>query len=291
MCWMLRPGAGAARACRAGRVPIALLACVLLGASARADEPAGASASATAGSEGDHDVAAAANNPLANLKAFNVQNYYIPELTGTDGTANQLWFRYAQPIGTPIGDFLVRASLPLVTVPTGVNTSESGLGDSNVFATWLIDVGNPAISVGVGPLAGFPTATADSLGTDQWTLGAAAVYFDARSQVVQWGALVTYSHKVGGSSRLPPENVLTAQPFGFVQVGKGFYFRSAPIWVFDLESGDYHVPIGLGAGKIVKVGSTVLNFFVEPQFTVLESGPGRPKFQLFAALNLQFYGR
>jgi hypothetical protein len=46
----------------------------------------------------DHDNAAAqANNPLANMTAFNLQNYYIGDLTKSDKTANQFWFRYAKP--------------------------------------------------------------------------------------------------------------------------------------------------------------------------------------------------
>jgi len=241
--------------------------------------------------EDEAGAAAAANNPLANLKAFNLQNYYVTNVSDTSGTANQFWLRYAQPIGTPLGDVLVRASLPVVSVPTGGDTSDSGLGDSNVFATYLIDVGNPDVSFGIGPLAGFPTATSNTLGNDQWTLGGAAVYFDARSRVVQFGGLVTYAHRVGGSDRLPAQSSLAVQPFAFVQVGQGFYFRSAPVWAFDLQSGSYNVPIGLGVGKVVKAGSTVLNFFVEPQYTIVESGPGQPKFQLFAAVNLQFYGK
>jgi hypothetical protein len=247
-------------------------------------------AAATSTDESEAAKATAANNPLANLIAFNVQNYYTPSLSESDETANQLWLRYAQPIGTPVGDFLVRASLPVSSLPTGPGTSQSGLGDGNVFATYLIDVGNPAVSVGVGPLAGFPTATDDALGNDQWSLGAAAVYFDARSHVVQWGGLVTYQHKVGGSSRLPAQSLLAVQPFGFVQIGKGYYFRSAPIWAFDIESGNYSVPVGLGLGKVVKIGSTVLNFFVEPQYTVLHDGPLQPKLQIFASMNMQFYG-
>lgn len=232
---------------------------------------------------------AAANNPLANLKAFNLQNYFVPELSESDETSNQFWLRYAQPIPTPIGSFLTRASLPVLTVPTGADTSDSGLGDMNIFSAYMIPLGDPGISLGVGPLAVFPTATSNSLGKDQWSLGAAAVLYDGRSALVQWGGLVTYQHKVGGSDRLPADSTMAVQPFCFVQLGQGLYLRSAPIWLFDIQSGHYAVPVGLGLGKITKVGSTVLNFFLEPQFTVLHDGPLQPKFQLLAALNLQFY--
>ena len=84
--------------------------------------------------------------------------------------------------------------------------------------------------------------------------------------------------------------MLTFQPFGFVQLGGGTYFRAAPIWSFDLATGNHSVPFGIGIGRVVKLGSTVLNFFVEPQFSMLDEGAGQPVFQVYAALNMQFYG-
>ena len=57
---------------------------------------------------------AQANNPLAEFKALNFQNYYIPELSGADDeNANTFWLRYVQPFGK----WLVRASLPTLRVP------------------------------------------------------------------------------------------------------------------------------------------------------------------------------
>ena len=47
--------------------------------------------------QADADEAAQANNPLANMTAFNLQNYYIGEVTGIDENTNQFWLRYAKP--------------------------------------------------------------------------------------------------------------------------------------------------------------------------------------------------
>jgi len=46
----------------------------------------------------------------------------------------------------------------------------------------------------------------------------------------------------------------------------------------------------LVSGKILPspTGKTVFNFFVEPQFTILDRGPGQPEFQIYMALNMQF---
>jgi hypothetical protein len=63
---------------------------------------------------------------------------------------------------------------------------------------------------------------------------------------------------------------------------------SAPIIPFNLVNGDYHIPVGLGIGKVIKVKETVFNFFIEPQPSVLVSGAGQPVFQVYAALNMQF---
>ena len=55
--------------------------------------------------------AAQANNPLANMTAFNLQNYYIGELTESDKDANQFWLRFARPFSVAGTNWLMRASL------------------------------------------------------------------------------------------------------------------------------------------------------------------------------------
>jgi hypothetical protein len=237
----------------------------------------------------DDSQQAQANNPLADLKALNLQNYYISEVTETDEEANQFFVRYAQPVSTPFGEWLVRATVPILKLPTGMDETESGLGDVNVFATYLFDIDTPGVSFGVGPLATIPTGSNDTVGSDQWAFGGAAIYFNAESPIIQFGGLVTYQHKLGGSDRFEDKNILAIQPFGFLQLGNGNYLRAAPIWAFNVETGDHSVPLGIGFGKVIRIENAVLNLFVEPQFSIHDDGPGQPEFQLFTALNIQFY--
>jgi hypothetical protein len=123
--------------------------------------------SADALAQEEADVSAQANNPLANMTAFNLHNYYIGEQTGTGEDANQFWLRYATPFSFG-GDWLMRASVPINSFPTSSSGStETGLGDLNVFAAYLFDTGNPAISFGLGPQINLPTATKDSLGSEK----------------------------------------------------------------------------------------------------------------------------
>jgi hypothetical protein len=234
-------------------------------------------------SEEEAKALANANNPLANMVAFNIQNYYYASLYGTDETANTAWLRYAQPFGK----WLMRASLPIATVPAAEDPV-SGLGDLNVFLAYLLSDPSSPKQYGVGPLLAAPTATEDALGVDAWQVGAAAVYFDASSKVVQWGGLVTYQTDVTGDD---DSSLGVLQPFLMIQLGKGTYLRSAPLWVFNFENSEYNIPIGFGIGKVVKSGNTVFNMFIEPQFTILHDGLRQPEVQIFAGLNLQFLSK
>lgn len=57
--------------------------------------------------------------------------------------------------------------------------------------------------------------------------------------------------------------------------------------VFDIDNDKYHVPVGLGIGKVVPTRKAAFNLFVEPQFTILSRGAGQPELQIFIGVNTQ----
>ncbi len=243
----------------------------------------------TVRAQGDADAIAQANNPLANMTAFNVQNYYIGDLTKSDKNANQFWLRYAKPFSVAGTNWLMRASLPVNSYPTApAGKKETGIGDFNVFASYLFDMGNPAISFGVGPQLTMPTATKDKLGSKKWSAGLANVLFNAESKVFQYGYLLTWQHSFAGDSDRSTVNMAAFQPFAMLQLGGGTYLRSAPIWVYNLENDNYSIPLGVGIGQVFKKDQTVYNLFVEPQFSLADRGPGQPEWQVYFGLNMQF---
>lgn len=244
--------------------------------------------SASASAQENADVAAQANNPLANMTAFNLHNYYIGEQTETGEDANQFWLRYARPFSLG-GDWLMRASLPINSFPSSsTGGTETGLGDLNVFAAYLFDTGNPAISFGFGPQINMPTASKDSLGSEKWSAGVANVLFDARSKKFQYGYLLTWMASFAGEDDRADVNTGAFQPFAMLQLGKGRYLRSTGIWVYDFETGNYSVPLGVGIGQVIPRGKTVYNIFIEPQWSVADKGAGWPKWQVFIGFNMQF---
>jgi hypothetical protein len=231
------------------------------------------------------DSLSEANNPLASFTTVAMQNYYTPELTELpDSTANTFWLRYAKPMG----NWIVRASLPVSHVPISALASESGVGDLNAFAARIIDIGRPGVTFGVGPQLTLDTASEDATGTGKTQAGLAAVYFDGSSPTFQWGGLVTWQMDISGSSNRPDTDLLAVQPFYFLQLGNGYYFRGAPTWVFNREADTYNVPIGAGLGRVIPTDNAIFNIYLEPQYTVLSKGAGQPKLQIIAGFNIQF---
>jgi len=257
------------------RLAAGLLLTVMLTAAARAQDAG--------------DTAAQANNPLANMTALNFQNYYIGRITDTDKDGNQFWLRFAKPFEVADTRWLMRASLPVNTYPVAAGGDlATGMGDLNVFAAYLFDTSNPAVSFGLGPQITAPTAPDERLGSEKWSAGFANVLFDGRSQRFQYGYLLTWRASFAGSADSANVNVGAFQPFAFYQLGDGLYLRSAPIWVYNFDNDAYSIPLGLGIGKVIKRGKTVFNVFVEPQVSVAYRGPGQPDWQIFAGFNMQF---
>ncbi|MDR2918939.1 MAG: hypothetical protein LBV72_06210 [Tannerella sp.] len=230
----------------------------------------------------DAEALKKANDPMAHTKAFNLHNYIITNIYGApDYGANQLMFRYAQPVGK----FLLRGTMPVMTSSGPGVGPKSGLGDFNLFAIYAIEKkGN---KFGVGPLLTAPTGT-NGFSSDKWQAGVAAMAFFASNPTLQTGALLQWQTDFAGSSNAADIDLLTAQLFGMWQIGGGTYLRSTGIWSFDLTNGNYSVPIGLGIGRVIKVGGVVFNIFAEPQFSVLAEGEGQSRFQVFVGFNTQF---
>jgi hypothetical protein len=245
---------------------------------------AGSAQESSAGSD-----RAQANNPLARFTAFNLHNYYIGRLSDVGENANQFWLRYARPFSIGKTNWLLRASLPINTFPVPPTLDhETGLGDLNVFAAYLIDTGNPAISFGFGPQLTAPTATEDALGSEKWSPGLVNTFFNTSSPKFQYGYLLSWQQSCTGAHNRADVNLGAFQPFLFYQLGGGTYLRSTAVMAFNLENGDYSVPIGLGIGKVIPRKKVVYNIFVEPQWSVADDGAGWPEWQIFLGLNMQF---
>jgi hypothetical protein len=225
-----------------------------------------------------------ANNPLTPKITINLQDQYVGSYHGlSDSDSNVFMIRSVLPhrlFGLPQ---ILRATIPIATSPDPRSTT--GLGDINLFNLFIFKA--LGVELGIGPQLTMDSASSDRLGTGRWQAGAAGVIISPFS----WGllgGLVTYQHSVDDHDTRPTQNNLSAQPFFIFNLPQGFYVRSSATWNFDLQRGNYYIPLGLGLGKVWKLeGGTTFNLFAEPQVTVARDGVA-PKFQLFSGLNMQF---
>jgi len=274
---------------RFSRGAIALLAAALFllpGAAGAQEKSAGNKA---VQGESAADAEAQANNPLADFTAFNLHNYYIGEYTDPDENGNQFWMRFAKPFSIGETKWIMRASLPVNTFPVAPDLDhKTGLGDFNVMTPYLVDLGNPTITFGVGPQLTVPTATRDGLGSEKWSAGLMNNLFHVLSPKFQYGYLLSWQGSFAGDDERRDVNVGSFQPFVFYQIGGGTYLRSSAVMVYDFDNDTYTVPLGLGIGQVIPSEKVVFNLFVEPQVSIAEKGGGWPEWQVFVGLNMQF---
>jgi hypothetical protein len=243
--------------------------------------------SASVANAQEHDAVNEANNPLTPKITIDFHDYYVPELTDLDDRyANQFLLRGLIPadfFGIPQ---LFRFTLPVATAPEFPSGYVTGLGDLTLMDLFVFP--GKEVSFGAGPLVVLPTATDDALGAGKWQIGAAGVVIAPQ----HWGllgGLVTYQASFAGESDREDVSLATVQPIVNFNLRDGFYLRSSAIWNFDIESGDYSIPVGFGIGKVIPVNDKVtMNAFIEPQYTVFSHGVGQPEWQIFAGVNFQF---
>lgn len=241
---------------------------------------------ASAQAEGD---ALQANNPIASATSLNIQNEFVGNLSTIDASANILNFRAVQPFRLFGGDWVARATLPVVTLPTAPDLDhQTGIGDLNVFALKLLDVGSPTVTFGIGPNLTVPSASDRDLGVGTWNLGVANVLFNFTNPRFQWGYLAVWEASVAKArDSAPDQNRAFLQPFGIFQLGDGWYLRSSGVWNYDFENDNYALPIGLGFGRVIPTRAALINAFFEPRYSVATRGPGQREWGAFFGVNFQ----
>jgi hypothetical protein len=224
-----------------------------------------------------------ANNPLATKASVNLQDYYVTGLSGlADSNANTAFLR----VSTPFWRVLPRVSLPFQSISTP-GSAVSGLGDLQAFANFVFTSPGSPIQLGAGPVYIAPTATDPALGTGKHQ-GGGSIVFVYNHPGLLLGSLLQYQLSFAGDSARADTESLTAQLFLIAQIGGGYYLRSAPTATFDVQNGNYNIPLGIGAGKVFLLGKVVTNFFIEPQYVLVYQGVGQPTFQVFSGINTQF---
>ncbi|MGB7553787.1 MAG: neuromedin U [Candidatus Korobacteraceae bacterium] len=207
-------------------------------------------------------LAKAAQNPVANLISFPLQNNTNFGIGPYERAQNVLNIQPVIPFHiSEKWNLITRTILPVVWQPNDQPTQGwFGFGDLN--PSLFLSPAKPGKLIwGVGPALVLPTATAEQLGQGRFSLGPSVVVLSTPGHWVL-GALINNVWSVAGPHERAVVNQMLLQWFVNYNMKKGWYFTTSPIITADWRapSGNQAVvPFGGGMGRIMKIGFQPVN--------------------------------
>ncbi len=206
------------------------------------------------------DLEKAIQNPIANLISVPFQNNTDFEIGNFNRTRNTLNIQPVLPFSLSKDiNLITRTIIPIVSQPIAESETMSGLSDISLSA--FFTSANPCSVIwGFGPVFGFPSGR-DLLGSKKWTAGPSLIVL---TQPKGWtlGLLAQNSWSYAGESLRSGVNLFYSQIFITKNLPDGWYINTAPIitanWKAESEN-KWTVPIGIGAGKLFRLGKLPLN--------------------------------
>ena len=225
-----------------------------------------------AGESSDEELRKAAQNPMADLISFPVQNNTNFGYGPLDKTQNITNIQPVIPFRLNKDWLLVsRTIAPLVYQPELYDGqgSEFGLGDIN--QAFFLGPTNPGSWIwGCGPIFLLPTATNARLGSEKWGAGPAVVGLTMRGPWVL-GALLQNIWSFAGDNDRADVNLMTLQYFINYNLPNGWYLTTSPIntanWKAD-SGNRWTIPLGGGAGRLFRIGKLPVNAQAQAYYNV-----------------------
>ena len=237
-------------------------------------------------------LAKKSQNPIANMRSFKFQNNTNVGLGPDDSTQNMLNVMPILPFKLN-EDILVitRTVMPIVSQPDFLTPEDegriNGLGDTT-FSAFFSPMKSDVVW-GVGPIFLLPTATDDALGQEKWGGGASAILLDQPGRWV-YGGIVSNVWSMGGGGD-EDVNLFTLQYFVNYNFDDGWYLFTSPIITADWEADTDHrwtLPIGLGFGKLMKIGSQAMTAQISYYNNVITPDDYGADYQIRAMLMFMF---
>ena len=204
--------------------------------------------------EKDAELVKQAQNPIANLMSFPFQNNTNFNV-GPDSNRTQNILNIQPVIPLFHGRLITRTIIPLIWNPDYTQDSGTDFGIGDIQFSAFYAPAAKGITWGIGPVISFPTG-GDGFGTGKWSAGASLVALVMPGQWVV-GALLNNVWSFAGEEDKPDVNFFTLQPFINYNLPESYYFTFSPIITANWEApsgNQWTVPLGLGFGKLIKVG-------------------------------------
>jgi hypothetical protein len=239
-----------------------------------------ASAGATAaehGGESASELNLKLTNPVSDLWSLSNQfnNFKL-----ANGHWNNNWnFQPVLPLGlTKDWNLITRLVMPFYNIvphetAPGQFERTAGLGDM-IFLGLLSPAHSGNWILGAGPTVIFPTATSTFTGQGKWQAGPGVVVGYLTKHFIL-GVFPQQWFSIGGDPDRPATSQLNLQPLASVFFGDGWNvgYSGNILANWKASSGDvWTVPVGLGVGKVVRLGRLPVKFQLALQYM-----PVRPR--------------
>ena len=237
------------------------------------------------------DLAKKTQNPVSDLISVPFQSNFNFGVGPDDDMQYVLNIQPVIPVKiSEDWNLINRTIVPLIYQPTlapGVG-DEFGLGD--IQYQGYFSPRNPGKWIwGAGPILTFPTASDDSLGSEEWSAGPGLV---ALTMPGHWvvGGLINNVWSYGGWGD-QDVNQMLIQPIINYNLPKGWYLTSVPIITANWEASSddrWTVPVGGGGGKVFTIGKQPINTQLQAFFNVESPDAAGADWQLRFQFQLLF---
>lgn len=229
-----------------------------------------------AGEVSANEMAKELSNPNTALASMTLKTQftgYTGDLPGAeDQFGSAVLFQPVLPFPRKDGSqVFFRPGIPImIDKPVWTGTEfedQSGLGDIAFDVAYGFPTTPSGIISAIGIFSSLPTATAEGLGSKQWTLGPEFLLGKVNKKYV---ALIFPSHQwnVAGWGE-ESVNVSTLQAGGTLLPGGGWNVGSMPIMSYNWNARQWTLPLNLQVGKTLMLGgspwkfSTEINYYIE----------------------------
>lgn len=229
------------------------------------------------------EVAKQLENPASALWSLTFQNNVnLQSGTAVSGrpVANTFFFQPALPIPAGKSMFIIRPVFPIVSVPllnpaspNGVSGRQAGFGDAQLLMMLGRTTKNGFVSA-FGTTLKFPTASSVSLGQGKYQAGP-AMALAKLGKVYTYGMSVQHWWSYAGNRTRSDTKQTDITYFLQRKVPRGWQVGLSPTVSVNwnaLPDNRLTFPIGLGASKMVRLGSIPVRFRGEIQYSIV-----RPK--------------
>ena len=212
--------------------------------------------------EQDENMAKQSQNPVGDIISLPFVSRFDFDAGPEDAFAYTLEAKPVYPVNFGDINMINRLIVPIRYQEAMVQggDDEFGLGDT-VYQAFFSPAKPGKAIWGAGPAFIIPTHTDDSLGNDKWSAGPAVVVL-AKPGHWLYGMLAQHFWDFAGDDDAADVNLSSIQIFINYNFPE-FYLTTSPTFQYNHEahSGDrWTVPLGGGAGKLVKFGKMPVDF-------------------------------